>query len=98
MYEEKKLIKYIELDEENYLKFILCYNSQYQIILDISKFYHKKDEYFAYTEGSGKRTILERILAKRKNLNKLIEYTKQLDNKTLLDIIPILGGGNTRSK
>lgn len=96
MYGEKQLIKCIELDEESYLKFTICYNSQNQMLLYISKYYHKKDDYFAHSQGLGKRTILEPTQAKRKNLNKLIEYTNRLNNETLLDIntvTPVSDGG-----
>ncbi len=89
-------MKCIDLDEESYLKFTLCYNSQNQIVIYISKFYHKKGDYFAHSDGLGKRTTLDQTQAKRKNLNKLIEYTDRLNNETLLDIntvTPVLSGG-----
>lgn len=93
---EKQLMKCIDLDEGSYLKFTLCYNSQNQIVIYISKFYHKKGDYFAHSHGLGKRTIIEPTQAKRKNLNKLIEYTNRLNNETLLDIntvTPVSDGG-----
>lgn len=92
---EKRLIKCIELDEEHYLEFSISYNYQNQISLHISKFYHEKGKEYASTSGLGKRTILEETSVKRKNINKLIDYTSQLDNNKLLEInqhTPVLDG------
>lgn len=83
---EKQLVKCIEIDEEHYLEFSLGYTYNNQISLHISKFYHKQGEEFASTSGLGKRTILEDIQAKRKNINKLIDFTSQLDNNKLMEI------------
>lgn len=83
---EKTLMKCIELDTENYLKFSLSYNSRNQITLHISKYNHKKGEVFACSSGLGKRTILAETPATRKNYNKLIEYTHELDNNNLMEI------------
>lgn len=82
----KQLIKCIELDEESYLKFTICYNSQNQMVLYISKFYHKKGDYFAHSEGLGKRTILNATSTKKKELNKLILLTHLLKDKELMEI------------
>lgn len=83
---EKQLVKCIELDEEHYLEFSLNYNYNNQISLHISKFYHKQGEEFASSNGLGKRAILEETQVKRKNINKLIDFTSQLDNNKLLEI------------
>lgn len=83
---EKQLIKCIDIDKENYLKFTICYNSQNQMILYISKFYHKQDDYFAHSEGLGKRTMLNDTPTKKKELNKLIQLTHLLTDKELMKI------------
>lgn len=83
---EKTLIKHIELDNENYLEFTLRYNYQNQVSLHISKFYHKKNENFASTSGMGKSKILDTIPVKRKSINKLIDFTKTLTDKELMEI------------
>lgn len=83
---EKQLIKCIELTEESYLKFTICYNSQNQSVLYISKFYHKKDDYFAHSEGLGKRTMLNGTSTKKKELNKLIQLTHLLTDNELMEI------------
>lgn len=83
---EKTLIKDIELDEEHYLQFAIRYNWKNQISLHISKFFHKKDEAFASTSGMGKRKILNSISAQRKDVKKLIEFTKTLTDDKLMEI------------
>ena len=83
---EKILFKNIEIDEENYLRFSLDYNSQKQVILRISKFYHEKGKDYSSTSGLGKCKILEDIPLKRKSINNLIEFTNELDNNKLLEI------------
>lgn len=83
---EKTLKKIIELDTEHYLEFKLDYNYKNQIGLYINKFYHKTNDAFATSNGLGKKRILDETQAPRKNINKLIEYTKTLDNETLLNI------------
>lgn len=83
---EKTLIKRIRVDEEHYLEFTLRYNYQNQIVLHISKFYHKPEDTFASTTGMGKSKILDETQAKRKNINDLIHLTKQLTNERLLEI------------
>lgn len=93
---EKQLIKCIELDEESYLRFIICYNSQNQMVLYISKFYHKKGDYFAHSEGLGKRAMLNATPTKKKEINKLIPLTHLLTDKDLMEInekTPVLDGG-----
>ena len=93
---EKQLIKCIELNEESYLKFTICYNSQNQSVLYISKFYHRKGDYFAHSEGLGKRTMLNSTPVKKKELNKLIPLTHLLTDKELMEInkrTPVLDGG-----
>lgn len=47
---EKRLIKCIELDSENYLEFALHYNYKNQITLYISKYNHKPDDTIAVSE------------------------------------------------
>lgn len=83
---EKTLIKQIKLDDEHYLEFRLNYNYKNQISLHISKFYHKEGDYFASSNGLGKRKILDETQATRKNLNNLIELTKSLTDEELMTI------------
>lgn len=47
---EKRLIKHIELDNENYLQFALQYNYKNQISMHISKYNHKQNDTFATSE------------------------------------------------
>ena len=56
------------------------------MVLYISKFYHKKDDFFAYSEGLGKRTMLSDTPRKKKEVNKLISLTHLLTDKELLEI------------
>lgn len=83
---ENRLIKNIELDEENYLEFALGFNYDNQITLHISKYHHKKDEAFATSRGLGKSKMIDETKYKRKNINRLIEYTPHLGNEKLLEI------------
>ena len=85
-YNEKTLIKQIQIDEENYLEFTLRYNYNKKISLHISKFYHKKNENYASTSGLGKIKVLDETPAKTRNVNKLIELTKILNDEELLKI------------
>ena len=85
-YNQKTLIKQIQIDEENYLEFALRYNYNKKISLHISKFYHKKNENYASTSGLGKSKILDETPAKTRNVNKLIELTKILNDEELLKI------------
>lgn len=80
-YNQKTLIKQIQIDEENYLEFALRYNYNKKISLHISKFYHKKNENYASTSGLGKSKVLDEIHAKTRNVNKLIELTKILNDE-----------------
>ena len=86
MHGEKTFIKRIDLDEQNFLEFRLEYNSENQTQVRISKFFHKPEEVFATTSGMGKSKILDNTPVARKNINKLIEYTKELTNEKLLEI------------
>lgn len=83
---EKTLKKIIKLDEEHYLEFKIDYNYQNQIVLFINKFYHKLGEYYATSNGLGKKKILEETPASRKSINKLIEYTETLTDEQLMQI------------
>lgn len=83
---EKTLIKQIKIDYEHYLKFRLNYNYKNQISLHISKFYHKEDDYFASSNGLGKRLILDETQATRKNINNLIEFTNSLTDDECMRI------------
>ena len=85
-YSEKTLIKQIKLNDENYLEFTLRYNYKNQISLHISKFHHKKGDYFASSEGLGKSTILNGTQATRKNINNLIEFTNRLTDDECMRI------------
>lgn len=86
MHSEKILQKRIDIDKQNYLRFKLSYNDHNQIILQIDKFYYKQGDYFATSYGLGKRRILDETQEPRKNINKLINFTKQLTNAKLTDI------------
>lgn len=83
---EKTLIKHIKLDDEQYLEFKLHYNYKNQIALRISKYHHKEDDYFATSEGLGKSKILDETQAKRKNINNLIDITKNLNDEECMKI------------
>lgn len=83
---EKTLKKVIELDLEHYLEFKIDYNYKNQISLRISKFYHKAGDSFASSSGLGKSRILEEAPAPRKSINKLIEFTKTLNDDELMKI------------
>lgn len=83
---EKTLKKVIELDSEHYLEFKLDYNFKNQIGLFINKFYHKIGDNFATSNGLGKKKILEEASAPRKSINKLIEFTKTLNDDELMKI------------
>lgn len=83
---EKTLIKNITIDNEHYLQFRLSYNWKNQIVLHISKYHHKKDDYFATSNGLGKSKILDFTEVKRKNVNSLIEFTHNLTDDELMKI------------
>jgi hypothetical protein len=83
---EKTLIKKIDLDNEHYLEFTLRYNYKNQISLHISKFFHKKDDYFATSNGLGKSKIIDNTEYTRKNVNNLIDFTKKLNDEELMTI------------
>lgn len=83
---EKTLIKQIKIGYEHYLEFRLNYNYKNQISLHISKFYHKEDDYFASSNGLGKRLILDETQATRKNINNLIEFTNSLTDDECMRI------------
>lgn len=83
---EKTLIKRIDLDEEYYLHFRLDYNSYNQINLRIDKYKIDKATGYGVSHGQGKYKILDETKAKRKNINKLIELTHELDNNKLMEI------------
>ena len=83
---EKTLIKQIKLDNEYFLEFALRYNYKNQISLHISKFYHKQGDFFASSEGLGKSKILNETQATRKNLNNLIELTKNQTDEELMTV------------
>lgn len=85
-YGQKTLVKYIELDEENYLEFTISYNYQNQANLHISKFHHKKNDNFASSSGLGKMAIINATPTKRKDINKLISYTHILTEDKLKEI------------
>lgn len=86
MHNEKRLYKCIELDEENYLEFSISYNSNKQITLHISKFYHENGKPYASSNGLGKTKILEAKPSARKNIKQLIECTSKLTNEKLMEI------------
>ena len=83
---EKTLIKQIQLDDENYLEFAIRYNYKNQVSLHISKYYHKIGENYSSTNGMGKNKILDETQVKRKNVNNLVSFTKNLNDEKLLEI------------
>ena len=83
---EKTLKKIIELDEEHYLEFKIDYNYKNQIVLFINKFYCKKGESYATSNGLGKKKMHEETQVTRKSINKLIEYTETLTDEQLMKI------------
>ena len=85
-YNEKTLIKEVKLDDENFLEFTLRYNYKNQVSLHISKFYQAKGKEYASTNGMGKSRILEEVPVKRKSINNLIKFTKDLNDEKLLEI------------
>lgn len=82
---EKQLYKIIELDQEHYLQFELSYDWNNQIILRISKYYHREVDSFASSNGLGKKKILTES-QNRKNINNLIEYTYKFTDEELMKI------------
>ena len=85
-HQEKALSKQIEIDSENYIEFTIRYNSKRQVILTISKYYHKQNERLAVTSGAYKRIMLEETAVKRKNVNNLIAFTGKLTESKLLEL------------
>ena len=85
-HQEKALSKQIEIDSENYIEFTIRYNSKRQVILTISKYYHKQNERLAVTSGAYKRIMLEETAVKRKNVNNLIAFTGKLTASKLLEL------------
>lgn len=85
-HEEKALTKQIDIDNENYTEFTIRYNSKRQIILTISKYYHKQNKRLAVTSGAAKRIMLEETPVKRKNVNNLIAFTEKLTESKLLEL------------
>lgn len=85
-HQEKALTKQIDIDNENYTEFTIRYNSKRQIILTISRYYHKQNERLAVTSGAYKRIILEETAFKRKSVNNLIAFTGKLTASKLLEL------------
>ena len=83
---EKTLIKKIQKDDKHFLEFTLYFNSQNQISLRINKYEHESGTSHAKTHGLGKYKVLDETMHKRKNVNKLIEVTGDLNNEKLLEI------------
>lgn len=86
MYKEKILVKRIDLDEQNFLEFLLRYTPENKTEIHFNKFFHKPEEAFVTTSGMGKNKILDDTAVKRRNINKLTEYTKELTDEKLLEI------------
>lgn len=85
-HEEKALTKEIEIDSENYIAFTIRYNSKRQIILTISRYYHKPNKGMPVTSGAYKRITLEETAVKRKGVNNLIAFTGKLTESKLLEL------------
>lgn len=83
---EKRLVKHIKLDDENYLEFALYFNYKNQIQLHISKYHHKEGDYFATSQGLGKSRLLDNTEYTRKSINNLIDFTKTLNDEKLMTI------------
>lgn len=83
---QKTFVKQIECDKENFLQFKISYNSNNQILLRISEFYHKENSSVATSEGQSSSIVLDETQVTRRTVNTLIEYTKFLNNKKLLEI------------
>lgn len=82
---EKKLYKRINLDDETFLQFDLMYNYKNEKTLHISKYHHKKDDYFATSSGLGKFVKLSDSQS-RKSINDLIKMTSEFTDERLLQI------------
>lgn len=82
---EKKLYKRIKLDDETFLQFDLMFNYRNEKTLHISKYYYKKDDYFAKSNGIGKFVKLADSQP-RKNINDLIKMTSEFTDERLLQI------------
>lgn len=82
-HEGKTLIKKFKQDNEGYLECRLCYNSENQIILQVSKFIYAKDKEVATAEGLGKTKILDETRYSRRNINNLIMATSRLTDDEL---------------
>lgn len=92
---EKTLLKVIEIDNNNCLQFSLEYNNKNQILLKISELeYIDKQNKLAQTNGIIKNVVLDKTILKRKNVNKLIEVTKQLTDEELLKLNRTTQEGN----
>ena len=85
-HDEKTLMKQIKLDDENYIEFRLSFNWKNQITLHISKYHHRKGDYFASSEGLGKNRILDETQVIRKNINNLIAFTDNLTDDECMRI------------
>lgn len=85
-HQEKALIKQIDIDNENYTEFTIRYNSKRQIILTISRYYHKQNRGMPVTSGAYKKIMLEEKAVKRKNINNLIAFTGKLTESKLLEL------------
>ena len=83
---EKTLIKHMVIDDENYIEFRLSFNWKNQITLHISKYHHRKGDYFASSEGLGKNRILDETQVIRKNINNLIAFTDNLTDDECMRI------------
>ena len=83
---ERTLIKQINIDDEYYLEFRLCYSNKKQILVHISKFHKKPNEQCAVTTGLGKNAIIDETEYKRKIIDNLITFTNTLDNERLMEI------------
>ena len=80
-HQEKTFIKRIKVDDEGYLKFKLCYNSQNQIALNIIKY-----KYIPSMEELIKTKLVDNTKYTRKNINNLIIVTARFTDEELLKI------------
>ena len=98
MYGQYMLVKNIDLDDENYVKAYITfrdykdkanpykYTGKYQIYLNVSKWYHKKGDYFASSSGLGKSILLSEETFDKKAVKTLQKFTEHVTNEMIMQI------------